>query len=144
MAAFTWPDPNDRDAFDPHWDRVRKAASVVIRTIEFDSRVAGYVLAHDTDTVAEISYWIDPGLWGWGIASTALSSFLNEFQQRPIRARVAQDNQASIRVLEKCGFRITSENSGFANARGEETAEYLLELTSVRMTSTTKTRAQPT
>jgi hypothetical protein len=31
-------------------------------------------------------------------------------------------------VLEKCGFVFVSEDKGFANARGEEIAEVVLEL----------------
>ncbi len=34
----------------------------------------------------------------------------------------------SLRVLEKCGFRIIGEDKGFANARGREVEEFLLEL----------------
>jgi RimJ/RimL family protein N-acetyltransferase len=48
---------------------------------------------------------------------------------RPIYARVAKDNVASLRVLEKCGFTITGQAKGFANARGEEIEEWILELT---------------
>ncbi|MDX6482371.1 MAG: hypothetical protein QOE95_142, partial [Gaiellaceae bacterium] len=41
----------------------------------------------------------------------------------------AKDNVASLRVLEKCGFKIVGEGKGFSNARGEEVEEFLLELT---------------
>jgi RimJ/RimL family protein N-acetyltransferase len=47
---------------------------------------------------------------------------------RPLSARVAKDNKGSIRVLEKCGFVITGEDTGFANARGAEIEEYILTL----------------
>lgn len=47
---------------------------------------------------------------------------------RPIYARVAADNRASPCVLEKCGFRVTGQDMGFANARGAEIAELILEL----------------
>lgn len=40
----------------------------------------------------------------------------------------AQDNAATLRVLEKCGFVICSQDKGFSNARGEEVEEYLLML----------------
>ena len=46
----------------------------------------------------------------------------------PIYARVAKDNLGSRRVLEKCGFAIIDESGGFANARGQEIEEFLLEL----------------
>ena len=47
---------------------------------------------------------------------------------RPIYARVAKDNVGSRRVLEKCGFQVIGESTGYANARGEEVEELLLEL----------------
>jgi len=43
-------------------------------------------------------------------------------------ARVAKDNLGSRRVLKKCGFKVIGESKGFANARGEEIEELLLEL----------------
>jgi RimJ/RimL family protein N-acetyltransferase len=46
----------------------------------------------------------------------------------PIYAQVAKDNLASWRVLEKCGFRVIDEASGYANARGEEIEELILVL----------------
>jgi RimJ/RimL family protein N-acetyltransferase len=45
-----------------------------------------------------------------------------------MRARTAKDNVASIRVLEKCGFKAIEEARGFANARGAEIDELVLEL----------------
>jgi RimJ/RimL family protein N-acetyltransferase len=49
-------------------------------------------------------------------------------KRRPIYARVAKDNLGSRRVLEKCGFTVINESTGFANARGQEIEELLLEL----------------
>lgn len=65
----------------------------------------------------------------WGENTWALTVFLTQHNKtRPIYARVAKDNQGSRRVLEKCGFKIISESKGFANARGQEIEELLLEL----------------
>jgi RimJ/RimL family protein N-acetyltransferase len=47
---------------------------------------------------------------------------------RPLYARAASDNAASIRVLTKCGFLIVGEGRGFAHGRGEETDEVVLRL----------------
>jgi hypothetical protein len=41
---------------------------------------------------------------------------------------VAADNQGSLRVLEKCGFRVVGEARGFASGRGEEIPELVLRL----------------
>lgn len=67
--------------------------------------------------------------WGQGLASRALSDFLAHVNMTcPIHARMAADNRASLRVPEKCGFRVTGQDRGFANARGAEIAELILEL----------------
>jgi RimJ/RimL family protein N-acetyltransferase len=76
----------------------------------------------------EIGYWIDKTYWGKGVATRALALFLEEIELRPLYARVAKDNQGSIRVLEKCGFIRHGEDKGFANARGAEVEEYILML----------------
>ena len=65
---------------------------------------------------------------GEGCRPQALSQLLAQVQTRPIYARAAKDNVASIRVLEKCGFTITGGDKGFANARGKEIEEFILTL----------------
>jgi RimJ/RimL family protein N-acetyltransferase len=47
---------------------------------------------------------------------------------RPLHARVASDNVASRRVLEKCGFRVIATERGFAEARAGEIEEFVLRL----------------
>jgi RimJ/RimL family protein N-acetyltransferase len=47
---------------------------------------------------------------------------------RPIFATAATDNIGSIRVLEKCGFKIIGKNKDFANGKGEDTKENILRL----------------
>ena len=126
MAAFTNRDPKDREAFDNHWQRIRNDATVCIRTIVVDEVVVGSVLSYLLDGNPELSYWIGREHWGRGIATRAVSEFLAEFTTRPFTARAAQDNVASIRVLEKNGFAICGYDRGFANARGEEIDEVLL------------------
>jgi RimJ/RimL family protein N-acetyltransferase len=129
MAAFTSKDPTDREAFDAHWDRILDDETVIIKTIVLDGEVAGSVLSYEESGEPEVSYWIGKAYWGRGVATLALADFLAHANlKRPIHARVAKDNVASIRVLEKCGFTTVSEETGFANARGEEIAELVLEL----------------
>jgi RimJ/RimL family protein N-acetyltransferase len=129
MAAFTAKDPGDREAFAAHWNRILADATVIIKTIVFEGQVAGHVLSYEEAGKPEVSYWIGKAYWGWGIATRALSAFLGQANKtRPIYARAAKDNIASLRVLEKCGFTITGEAKGFANARGEEVEEFMLEL----------------
>jgi RimJ/RimL family protein N-acetyltransferase len=130
MAAFTAKDPSDKDAFMAHWTRILADKGVIVRTILHGDRVAGHVLSYlDPDDRPEVSYWVDRGLWNRGIATRALGLFLSEANPtRPIYARVARDNLASRRVLEKCGFEVLDQMTGFANARGQEIEELLLVL----------------
>lgn len=129
MAAFTAKDPADRQAFDAHWQRILAAETVIIRTIVWEGDVAGHVLSYEQEGRPEVSYWLGRAFWGRGIATRALATFLAEANTaRPIYARVARDNVGSRRVLEKCAFTVVGEDVGFANARGEEIPELLLEL----------------
>jgi RimJ/RimL family protein N-acetyltransferase len=128
MAAFTAKDPSNREVFDAHWQKIRSDPTVTIRTILFNGQVAGSVLCHHSFGLPEVSYWLGREFWGKGIATRALMAFLRLVTIRPIYARVAKDNIASLRVLEKCGFVITAEERGYANARAMEIEEYVLEL----------------
>lgn len=47
----------------------------------------------------------------------------DDLETWPLFARAAKDNIASIRVLEKGGFKLSGHDMGFANARGEEIEE---------------------
>lgn len=126
MAAFTSKDPSDREAFMAKWARIRLDQSTVIRTIIYDGLVAGSVLSYVSEGEPEVSYWLGREFWGKGIATAALAAFLQIQTERPIYARAAKDNLPSLRVLEKCGFKIIGEDKGFANARGMEVEEYAL------------------
>jgi len=129
MAAFTAKDPTDREAFMTHWHRILADPTVIIRTIVDAGQVVGHVLSYEDGGKPEVSYWIGKTYWGRGYATQSLTTFLSQVNQtRPIYARVAKDNLPSRRVLEKCGFAIIEETSGFANARGKEIAELLLKL----------------
>jgi RimJ/RimL family protein N-acetyltransferase len=129
MAAFTAKDPTDRKAFMAHWQRILAEPAVIIRTIVDAGQVVGHVLSYEDGGKPEVSYWIGKAYWGRGYATQALTAFLSQVNRvRPIYARVAKDNLPSRRVLEKCGFAIIEETSGFANARGKEIAELLLKL----------------
>lgn len=128
MAAFTAKDPADRVAFFAHWHKIMADETVKIQTILFNGEIAGNVLSYEEEGRSEVSYWLGKEFWGKGIATQVLIIFLNQYNKiRPMYARVAKDNLASRRVLEKCGFVIIGESKGFANARGQEIDEFLLE-----------------
>jgi RimJ/RimL family protein N-acetyltransferase len=101
MAAFR---PRDRESFMAHWRRILADETTTVRTIVADGHVAGNVVAWQLSGLTLVGYWIGRELWGRGVATRALESFLRVVTARPLHARVATSNAASIRVLEKCGF----------------------------------------
>jgi RimJ/RimL family protein N-acetyltransferase len=128
MAAFTSPEADDRTNFERRWARLRSDSSTTNRAIEIDSRVVGHIASFDLEGHREVTYWIGREDWGRGIATRALQEFLRLEATRPLYARAARDNAASIRVLTKCGFLIVGEGRGFAHGRNEETDEVVLRL----------------
>lgn len=129
MAAFTAKDPTDREAFTAHWNKILADPKVILRTIVCDGQVVGSVSTYEEAGRREVTYWIGRAYWGKGIGTRALTDFLAQADTtRPIYARVARDNLGSRRILEKCGFRVIDTMRGFANARGKEIEELLLEL----------------
>jgi RimJ/RimL family protein N-acetyltransferase len=128
MAAFTAKDPADRSAFEAHWAKNRADRSIVMKTIVVDGRIAGHVAAFGPPSEREVTYWLGREFWGRGLASRALAAFLLLVTERPLHARAAKDNLASLRVLQKCGFEVTGHDTGYANARAATIEEVLLTL----------------
>jgi len=128
MAAFVGKDRKDKAAFDAHWDKILKSPQNINRTIVADGQIAGYIACYPDGDHLEVTYWLGREFWGKGLATQALTRMLDLVVERPIFARAATDNIGSIKVLQKCGFKIIGKNKGFANGRGEETEEYILRL----------------
>lgn len=101
MAAFS---PRDRQEFDAHWSKLTRDPAVIARTILVGGAVAGYLTCFPSDGEQRVGYWLGRGFWGQGVATAALASFVRRETQRPLHARVARHNIASLRVLAKCGF----------------------------------------
>jgi RimJ/RimL family protein N-acetyltransferase len=128
MAAFTGSDHMEREAFERRWSGLRTDETVIARAIVVDGEVAGTIGSWSDADVREITYWIGRSYWGRGIATWALNAFLAVDTTRPLHARVAHDNVASLRVLEKCGFRVVETERSFAEARSREIEEFVLRL----------------
>jgi RimJ/RimL family protein N-acetyltransferase len=126
MAAFVSKDPKDKIAFEAHWDKILHSSQNTTRTIVAEGRVAGHISSYPDGDHLEVTYWLGREFWGGGIATQALNRMLHLVVARPVFARAATDNIGSIRVLQKCGFKIIGKNKDFANGRGEETEEYIL------------------
>jgi RimJ/RimL family protein N-acetyltransferase len=128
MAAFTAPDHADWDTFERRWSRRRADASVIARAIIVDGEITGTIGSWGDPGEREVMCWIGRSHWAKGIATSALRAFLAVDLSRPLRARVASDNVASRRVLEKCGFRVIATERTFAQARSTEIEEQVLRL----------------
>jgi RimJ/RimL family protein N-acetyltransferase len=119
---------HDRDAFERRWSRLRADETVINRAIVVDAEVAGTIGSCGDPGEREVTYWIGRSYWGKGIATCALDAFLAVDPSRLTHARVAQDNVASRRVLEKCGFRVIATERSFAEGRSREIEEDVLRL----------------
>lgn len=124
MAAFP---PRTRDAFMAHWATILADATKFCRTIVFSGKVAGHVGSWADAGEQLVGYWIGREFWNQGVASAALSQFLDQIKLRPLTARVAKHNAASLRVLEKCGFTILGEDA-FVGPDGGQCEELILRL----------------
>jgi RimJ/RimL family protein N-acetyltransferase len=126
MAAFP---SRERDAFLTHWRTNVLRPANLTRTIVVGGAVAGYIGSWEQDGKRFVAYWIGREHWGKGIATRALSEFLVLEPIRPLHARVAVHNVASIRVLEKCGFRTVAQDN---QPHADGVAEVLMTLSPTR------------
>ncbi len=101
MAAFP---ARDWEAFTTRWLDTLANDALGKRAILVDGELAGTVVSFDQEGQREVGYWLGRNYWGSGIATAALSAYLNEEPIRPLHAFVAEHNAASMRVVEKCGF----------------------------------------
>jgi len=97
----------DEGAFNGHWMKILDDPTVVAKAIIVDGHVVGDINSFKSDGQDSVGYWIAREWWGRGIATRALALFLEEVTARPLHARVARSNVASLRVLERCGFVVT-------------------------------------
>src|SRR5438309_2505740 len=113
MAAFVCEDPKDKVAFDAHWDKILNSSQITQRTIVAEGQVAGHISCYPHGENIEVTYWLGREFWGRGLATQALNRMLHLVVDRPIFARATTDNIGSIRVLQKCGFKIIGKNQRF-------------------------------
>ncbi|WP_109208750.1 MULTISPECIES: GNAT family N-acetyltransferase [Microbacterium] len=128
MAAFTAEDPDDRAAFDAWIARQRASGDVLSFVVTEDGGFAGTAATFTIDGDREVTYWIARHAWGRGVATAALRLLISREPIRPLFARVAAHNAASIAVLEKAGFTEVSRNVDFAPGVGREIEEIVFTL----------------
>ncbi|MDT9697726.1 GNAT family N-acetyltransferase [Streptomyces sp. P17] len=100
--------PRPRDRFMRHWkERVLGDPDGFVQTVTLDGEVAGNLVAWWEGERRFIGYWLGRAYWGRGVGSRALGLFLERETTRPLYADPFKDNTASVRLLEKHGFRRT-------------------------------------
>ena len=119
----------DERAFNEHWAKILGDPTVVAKAILADGCVVGDINCFRLDGQDAVGYWIAREHWGRGIATRALGLLLEEVAARPLHARVARTNVASLRVLEHCGFVVTGYQLTPASDRFPECEEACLVLT---------------
>jgi RimJ/RimL family protein N-acetyltransferase len=117
MAGFP---PRELDEFLAHRTKVAADPSNETRAVVVGDALAGDIGSWPQDGERRIGYWIGKQYWGRGIATAALKSFLAELTERPLYADVLKTNAGSIRVLQKCGFRLLTEDESGPDHDPEE------------------------
>ncbi|MBL8818930.1 MAG: GNAT family N-acetyltransferase [Planctomyces sp.] len=98
--------PRTESGFQQHWMQALSDPTVTARAILSEDLFVGWIAVYPSDGLSLVGYWLGREFWGRGIASRALMLLLNQVRKRPLFARVAVSNGASVRVLQKCGFQI--------------------------------------
>ncbi|MFE7031512.1 GNAT family N-acetyltransferase [Streptomyces sp. NPDC057621] len=99
-----------RGRFMTHWaTRILGDDTVLVRTVDVDGAPAGHIVAWwdgEGETRRRfVGYWLGRPYWGRGIGTVALALFLREERVRPLHADPFAGNTASVRLLERHGFR---------------------------------------
>lgn len=115
--------PRPREAFDAVWARILANPAITARAILADEVFVGHISCFQSDGLDTIGYWIAREHWGRGIATRALALFLELIPTRPLHARAAVANAASIRVLSNNGFQHTGTQRSPATDRFPECEE---------------------
>lgn len=129
MAASTFEDYADTQAFTSFWSKLRRSDSATVRTITLDDdQVAGHISIAPNDSGLQVRYWVDRPLWGQGIATAALRTVLDDVDERPIFAHISRANEPGAAVLLRNGFKLVGEETGFDTSKGRMIDELIYRL----------------
>jgi len=87
--------------------------AVKIFIAEHDGRPVGVVRAVHCGEYSELSWTVAPVDRGKGIGAEIVSRAVSVIGVRPLRAEIRSENNASIRIAEKCGFVLQRERDHF-------------------------------
>jgi [ribosomal protein S5]-alanine N-acetyltransferase len=106
----------------------------IVKAIELDGIYVGDIGAvvgrFERSRSAEIGYWVAKSYWRKGVASTALKLLTNHIFETTdivrLSSQVFEDNHASCKVLQKCGYikEATLEKAAFKHGRPINTHLY--------------------
>ncbi|WP_433088722.1 GNAT family N-acetyltransferase [Dactylosporangium sp. CA-052675] len=104
----------DREPFMTHWrTKVLADSANHVQIVVAGGAVAGSVMAWWRDDRRFIGYWLGQRFWGRGIGTAALRLFLRRERIRPLFADTFAGNTASVKLLQRCGFRqVGTEHEG--------------------------------
>ena len=135
--ALAGTKPRDRAAFDARWEEILRdppptppnpPTGVTPRVIIADGHLVGAINIFPQEDTDSIGYWIDREHWGRGIATRAIALLIEEVPVRPLFARVAVHNAASLRALQRNGFVIAGRRHTPATERYVESETVVLTL----------------
>ena len=102
--------PRTKEQFDASWERSLSSPRCVPRVIELsgenggEEELVGAISVFVMDGVDGVGYSVARPYWGRGIVTRALSLLLQEVTTRPLYARAAASNTASVKALLRNGF----------------------------------------
>jgi RimJ/RimL family protein N-acetyltransferase len=128
MAAFTAEDPYDRAAFDRWLERNVADPSASTHVVTENGGFAGIAATFSVDSDRELTYWIARHAWGRGVGTGALALLIAHEPERPLFARVAAHNSASVAMVRRAGFTEVSRNVGYAPGVRREVEEIVFAL----------------
>ncbi|MFD7970565.1 GNAT family N-acetyltransferase [Streptomyces clavifer] len=100
--------PREHEAFMKHWTtKVLGDPSVRVQAVTADGELAGNLVAWWQGDRRFLGYWLGREFWGRGVGTRALTLFLEQETARPLHADPFAENNGSVRLLEKHGFRRT-------------------------------------
>ncbi len=128
MAAFGTANPKDKTAFLAHRRKIIADPDCLFYTVEWNQTPIGTVGSFWFDGERDLGYGIAKEYWRKGLTTQAVQAFLPIEPIRPLGARVAVHNAASIRILEKCGFQRIGSDKGFSDFLNREVEEHIYSL----------------
>jgi hypothetical protein len=91
MAAFP---VRQEDELMAHWREILGDATIAKKTFLCHGEVVGNIVSFGGPDAREVGYWFGRRYWGRGVATGALSAFLDLVTTRPLYAHVARHSRA--------------------------------------------------